>query len=102
MTMIRTQVYLTERQRRELELLSRAQGTSAAALIRDAVDAFLRARRLPNLEETLRQTAGLWSDRQDIGDTEAYVRRLRGEWESRQVPPERELRQPNRRDVPAG
>ncbi len=41
MAALRTQIYLTEEQRRRLDSLRRTRGESLAELIRDAVDDFL-------------------------------------------------------------
>lgn len=41
MASVRTQIYLTAEQRGRLDELARSQGTSLAALVRQAVDQFL-------------------------------------------------------------
>ena len=41
MASVRTQIYLTAEQRARLDELARSQGTSLAALVRQAVDQFL-------------------------------------------------------------
>ena len=41
MAATRTQIYLTERQRRRLEQRQRREGKSMAAVIREAIDAYL-------------------------------------------------------------
>ena len=44
MAALRTQIYLTAEQRRELDSLSKREGTSLAELIREAVDEYLEMR----------------------------------------------------------
>ena len=76
--MQRTQISLTERERRLLDHASRRTGRSMSAPVRDAasqtyghgddVDAGLAA---------LRASAGAWADRTDDVDGEAYVEALR-------------------------
>lgn len=53
----RTQVYLTEEQRRRLDDLARAEGTTMAALVRRALDTFLAAER-PSPGSALAATFG--------------------------------------------
>lgn len=84
--MIRTQIYLTEEQKRALEELSIREGVSAAALIRQALERFLREeqgeREREGLREALEETFGLWQDREGL-EAQEFVRGLRQEWEGR-------------------
>ncbi len=57
MSATRTQVYFTERQRRELDELARREGKSLAELVREAVDAYV-ARRRPDLDAVLDASFG--------------------------------------------
>jgi hypothetical protein len=76
--MKRTQIYLSDAQWRDLSRSARAEGTSVAELVRRAVDSTYRTARLsPNAVEAWDSIAGIWADRADIGDSTAYVRRLR-------------------------
>lgn len=61
MASTRTQIYLTEEQRRRLDELSEREGKSLAQLIREAVDAYL-GRRRPDLEEVMDATFGALPD----------------------------------------
>ena len=75
--MVRTQLYLDAAVHRRLKGLARAQGRTISELVRDAL---LRTYGMSNTDQrmaTLRAIEGLWRDRRDIGDSNAYVRRLR-------------------------
>ncbi len=79
--MVRTQIYLTEEQKRVLEKISARAGKTAAALIREAIDAYLRERGDDGNAEALEASFGLWTDRRLTGDS--YARSLRQEWDAR-------------------
>ncbi len=75
--MIRTQLYLDEAIHRRLRELAEKQGRTVSDLVREAL-----ARVYAPAEEGLRVSTlegieGLWRDRDDLGPTGAYVRRLR-------------------------
>ena len=69
--MIRTQIYLKERQVGELRALSERSGMKQSELIREALDAFLEAESRGRREHILRKTAGIWKDRTDLPDFRA-------------------------------
>jgi metal-responsive CopG/Arc/MetJ family transcriptional regulator len=71
---MRTLVDLGEAQMRELDSLSKQEKTSRAALIRQAIDDYLAARRRRRDGEAF----GLWGDR--AGDGLAYQDKARSEW----------------------
>ena len=78
--MQRTQISLTDRERRLLDDAARRTGRSLSALIRDAVDAaYGDAGDVQEDLAVLRRTAGAWSNREDgeAGDGEEYVEALR-------------------------
>lgn len=83
--MIRTQIYLDEEQKRDLERLSNEEGSSMAEIIRRAVNEYLKKSRQDNLLNALRESFALWQDRTDLGVSQDYVRKLRQEWESRLI-----------------
>jgi predicted DNA-binding protein len=58
MPAIRTQIYLTREQRARLDSLRRSERKSLAELIREAIDAYLRAREETDLEEHFARTLG--------------------------------------------
>ena len=73
--MVRTQIYLTDAERRALQTLSRRTGKSQSELIRDAIDAMI-ARSRPDRRFLLREARGLWSDRDDLPDFETIRREM--------------------------
>ena len=75
--MVRTQIYLTERQRDELAAIAKTAGKKQSELIREAVDSFIDQAGFSRREAVLREAAGMWKDRTDIPDFEA----TRAEWD---------------------
>jgi metal-responsive CopG/Arc/MetJ family transcriptional regulator len=74
MVAMRTLVDLGDAQLQELDNLSKQEKTSRAALIRQAIDAYLAARR----RGRDRDAFGLWGDH--AVDGLAYQEQARGEW----------------------
>ena len=74
--MIRTQIYLTDRQRTELAALSKALGRKQSELIREAVDRLIDQAGQSRREIVLREAVGIWKDRKDLPD----FRVMRTEW----------------------
>lgn len=75
--MIRTQIYLTERQRDELAAMAKIAGKKQSELIREAVDRLIADEGHSRMEAVLRNTAGIWKNRTDLPDFDA----LRAEWD---------------------
>jgi len=75
--MIRTQIYLTERQRNELAAIAKIAGQKQSELIREAIDHFIDQAGYSRREAVLRKAAGIWKDRTDLPD----FRAMRGEWD---------------------
>ena len=75
--MIRTQIYLTDRQRAELAAISKTLGKKQSELIRDAVDRLIDQEGHSHREIVLREAAGIWKDRTDLPN----FRALRTEWD---------------------
>jgi len=75
--MVRTQVYLTEREREELAALSEATGKTRGELIRQAVDGLISQSVARRRDAVLRRAAGMWKDRDDLPDFTA----VRAEWD---------------------
>jgi Arc/MetJ-type ribon-helix-helix transcriptional regulator len=75
--MVRTQIYLTERQRDELTAIAKAAGKKQSELIREAVDRLIDQAGRNRRETVLRETAGIWKDRTDLPDFNA----TRAEWD---------------------
>ncbi len=74
--MHRTQVYLTELERKKLAAVSRRTGQTRSELIRHALDRFLEQQSPAARLEAMRSARGMWKDRNDGFDIEA----LRKEW----------------------
>ena len=75
--MIRTQIYLTDRQRAELAALSKALGKKQSELIREAVDRLIDQVGHSRREAVLREAAGIWKKRSDLPD----FKTLRKQWD---------------------
>jgi Arc/MetJ-type ribon-helix-helix transcriptional regulator len=75
--MVRTQIYITERQRDELAAIAKAGGKKQSELIREAVDRLIDESGGSRREAVLRESAGIWKDRTDLPDFKA----TRAEWD---------------------
>ncbi len=75
--MIRTQIYLTERQRNELAALAKTAGKKQSELIREAVDRLIAQSGENRRRTALREAAGMWKERTDLPDFAS----LRTEWD---------------------
>ncbi len=75
--MIRTQIYLTERQRNELATIAKSFGKKQSALIREAIDSLIDQASKSHRKLVLREAAGIWKDRTDLPDFMS----IRAEWD---------------------
>jgi hypothetical protein len=75
--MIRTQIYLTKRQRDKLAAIAKTAGKKQSELIREAVDRLIDLSSRSRREAVLREAAGIWKDRTDLPDFKA----TRSEWD---------------------
>lgn len=74
---VRTQLYLDEHLHRRLSAMAARLGRTLSDLVRDALERSYGGHATDQRATTLEGIAGLWRDREDLGDTAAYVRRLR-------------------------
>ncbi len=79
--MVRTQVYLTEEEKKGLESVAISKGISQSDLIRQAIDDLLARTGNINKDEILDEIAGIWSNRKEIPD----IRDLRTGWRRRPI-----------------
>ena len=75
--MIRTQIYLTDRQRAKLTILAENMGKKQSELIREAIDRLIEQAGQNQKKSALKEAAGIWKDRDDLPDFKA----LRSEWD---------------------
>ena len=69
--MVRTQVYLTEEERKGLGALGAATGKKQAQLIREAIDRLLDTASDRRRASVLNRAAGMWRNRRDLPDFRA-------------------------------
>lgn len=75
--MIRTQIYLTEKEKAALSSLSVRSGKSLSELIREAVDDLISRYSQTKRGQVLDRAAGMWKDRENLPDFE----KLRKDWD---------------------
>ncbi len=75
--MTRTQIYLSDEERRHLKRLSAQTGRKQSELIRQAVDAMIFSGRREARASALEAGRGLWAGREDLPD----FGRLRRGWD---------------------
>lgn len=75
--MIRTQIYLTDKQRSELAIIAKNMGKKQSEIIRDAIDRLIDQAGQSRKETALQEAAGIWKNRTDLPD----FRAIRSEWD---------------------
>jgi hypothetical protein len=66
--MVRTQIYLTQRESAALKSLASQTGKSQSELIRAAVDDLIDRLSRRNRHDVLERIAGIWKNRSDLPD----------------------------------
>ncbi len=68
--MLRSQIYITEIEKKELNLLSEETGKSQSELIREAIDLLIQHKLEKKRDKmiALQAVKGLWEDRSDLPD----------------------------------
>lgn len=74
--MERTQIYLTDKERKAVRSIARRLGKTQSEVIRTAVDRLVDRDSTSNRLDLLRSGRGLWRDRRDLPDFEAVRREL--------------------------
>jgi hypothetical protein len=74
--MRRTQIYLTDEERKALRAIADRLGQSQSEVIRAAVDRYVDHYREGNRLDLLRQARGIWKDRTDLPDFSAIRNEL--------------------------
>jgi predicted DNA-binding protein len=75
--MIRTQIYLTDKQRAELAIIAKNSGKKQSEIIRDAIDRMIEQTGQSRKDMALKKAAGIWKNRKDLPD----FRAIRSEWD---------------------
>ena len=73
----RTQLHLDRELHARLKSLAERRGSTVSELVREALLQVYGPAQTDAEITTLKHIAGLWRGRRDLGDTDAYVRRLR-------------------------
>lgn len=66
--MVRTQIYLTEREHASIQKLARESGKGQSQLIRLAIDTFLVKRNISTQLQRFHAACGMWKDRKNLPD----------------------------------
>jgi hypothetical protein len=83
--MKRTQLYLDDDMAKVLATVSRQRGTTVSELVRECVRDKFAERQPIDRASLVRQVAGVWKHRRDLGATETYVRTLRHDTRRRRL-----------------
>lgn len=75
--MVRTQIYITETQRKELAQIAESLGKKQSEIIREGINLVIEQPRRNFRENVLREAAGMWKDRTDLPD----FGEMRQEWD---------------------
>jgi hypothetical protein len=75
--MIRTQIYLTDKQRTQLAIIANNLGKKQSEIIREAIDRLIDQSGQNQKKTALQKAAGIWKERKDLPD----FRAIRSEWD---------------------
>jgi hypothetical protein len=75
-SMVRTQIYLTEAERAALKAIARQTGQKQSELIRQAIDRLIEGFQPGERRARLQMARGMWRDRDDLPDFEGLRREL--------------------------
>jgi hypothetical protein len=75
--MIRTQIYLTDKQRTQLAIIAKNSGKKQSEVIREAIDLLIEQTGQSRKRMALKEAAGIWKNRKDLPD----FRVMRSEWD---------------------
>lgn len=77
--MERTQIYFDKDDKENLIKLARKKGKTMAEVVREAVEIYL-AKEQESILDKLDESCGIWKDRDDIVDSDAFVSDIRNKW----------------------
>ncbi|MBO6585088.1 MAG: CopG family transcriptional regulator [Gracilimonas sp.] len=79
--MIRTQIYLTKKEKEAIEQLSGERKTTQSNIIREAIDEYVAKKKMESGKEreSIMDFAGIWKHKKDIPRVDV----LREDWEGR-------------------
>jgi predicted DNA-binding protein len=78
--MVRTQIDLTDKQKRQLARLAAASGRKQSDMVREAIDGYLVKQEPQDWTGAFEAVRGMRAERADLDD---FARGLRAEWERR-------------------
>lgn len=77
--MERTQIYFDKAEKDNLMKVAKKKGKTMAEVVREAVAEYLVKEQESSLDK-LADACGIWQDRDDIGDSDAFVSDMRKKW----------------------
>ena len=75
--MIRTQIYLTDLQRKKLSIIAKNMKKNQSEIIREAIDRLIDQAGEIQKKNALKEAAGIWKNRDDLPDFSV----IRSEWD---------------------
>jgi hypothetical protein len=75
-SMVRTQIYLTEAERAALKAIARQTGQKQSELIRQAIDRLIEGFQPGERRARLQMARGMWRERDDLPDFKSLRREL--------------------------